>query len=184
MLFCKTSQASLLYKSLAYSLASFISGLWRVSLAEYLLVLRTLFPLLLQMARCTMGIASTVYTRWWATTRTNGNGHSVYLIPCFCGLWLLVGIVSELSVCGFKTTCFRYDNLNLCCNNFIFQTPMYAIVVANFMYYVMVAAKSVRSWLECWLVGNPSWFHGISGCTGLSLVNYLPWWKIFLLNLV
>jgi hypothetical protein len=99
MLFCKTSQASPLYKSLAYSLVSFISGLWRVSLAEYLLVLRALFLLLLQMVRCTMGIASTVYTRRWVTTRTNGNGHSVYLIPCFCGLWLPAGTVSKLSVC-------------------------------------------------------------------------------------
>ena len=32
-----------LYISLAYSLVSFISGLWRVSLAEYILVLRVLF---------------------------------------------------------------------------------------------------------------------------------------------
>jgi hypothetical protein len=99
MLFCKTSQASPLYKSLACSLVSFISSLWWVSLAEYLLVLRALFPLLLQMVRCTMGIASTVCTRRWATTRTNGNGHSVYLILCFCGLWLPVGTVFELSVC-------------------------------------------------------------------------------------
>jgi hypothetical protein len=162
MLFCKTSQASPLYKSLACSLVSFISGLWWVSLAEYLLVLRALFPLLLQMVRCTMGIASTVCTRRWATTRTNGNGHSVHLIPCFCGRWLPVGTVSKLSVCGFKTTCFRYVNLNACCNNFMFWTLMYSTVVANYMYYVTVAAKSVRSWLECWLVGNPSWFHGIS----------------------
>jgi hypothetical protein len=72
-------------------------------------------------------------------------------------------------VCGFKTTCFRYVNLNLGCNNFLFWTPMYSTVVANFMYYMTVATKLVRSWLECWLVGNPSWFHGISGCTGLSL---------------
>jgi hypothetical protein len=108
MSFCKTSQVSPLYKSLACSLVSFISGLWWVSLAEYLLVLRALFPLLLQMVRCTMGIASTVCTRQWATTRTNDNGHSVYLIPCFCRLWLPVGTVSEPSVCGFKTTCFRY----------------------------------------------------------------------------
>jgi hypothetical protein len=98
MLFYKTSQASPLYKSLAYSLVLFIFGLWWVSLAEYLLILRALFPLLLQMVRCTMGIASTVCTRRWVTTRTNGNGHSVYLIPCFYGLWLPASTVSELSV--------------------------------------------------------------------------------------
>jgi hypothetical protein len=183
MLFCKTSQASLLYKSLACSLVSFISGLWWVSLAEYLLILRALFPLLLQKVRCTMGIASTVCTRWWATTRTNGNGHSVYLIPYFCGLWLPAGTVFELSV---------YVVLKLLASamliwtrvNFMFWTPMYSTVVANFMYHVTVAAKSEWSWLECWLVRNPSWFHEISGCTSLSLVNYLPRWKIFLLNLV
>jgi hypothetical protein len=45
MLFCKTGQASPLYKSLAYSFVSFIFGLRRVSLAEYLLVLRVLSPL-------------------------------------------------------------------------------------------------------------------------------------------
>jgi hypothetical protein len=99
MLFCKTDQASPLYKSLAYPLMSFISSFWWVSLAEYLLVLRALFPLLLQMVRCTMGIASTVCTRRWVTTRTNDSGHSVYLIPCFCGLWLPTGTISELSVC-------------------------------------------------------------------------------------
>jgi hypothetical protein len=75
---------------------------WRVSLAEYLLVLRALFPLLLQMARCTMVIASTVCIRRWATTRTKGKGHSVHLILCFCGLWLPAGTVTELSVCGLK----------------------------------------------------------------------------------
>jgi hypothetical protein len=46
--------ASPLKKSLAYSLVSFCFILRRVSLAEYLLILRALFPLLLQMVRCTM----------------------------------------------------------------------------------------------------------------------------------
>ena len=32
--------------NLALSLKSFISGLWRVSLAKYLLVLRVLFPII------------------------------------------------------------------------------------------------------------------------------------------
>nr|CAZ96214.1 hypothetical protein Sh253G12g_380 [Saccharum hybrid cultivar R570] len=49
---------------------------WKVSLAEYFLVLRALFPLLLQMVRCTTAIASTVCIRRWVTTRTKGNGHS------------------------------------------------------------------------------------------------------------
>jgi hypothetical protein len=120
-------------ESLACSLVSLISGLRWVSLAEYLLVLRALFPLLLQMVKCTTAIALTACIRRWVTTRTKGNGHSVFLIWCFCWRWLPTGTVSELSVYDFKTTCFRYVNLNLVCNNFMFGTPMYSTVVTNFM---------------------------------------------------
>jgi hypothetical protein len=59
MLFANES-ASPLKESLAYSLMSLYFSLIRVSLTEYLHVLRVLFLLLLQMARCTMDIASTV----------------------------------------------------------------------------------------------------------------------------
>jgi hypothetical protein len=31
----------------------------------------------------------------------------------------------------------------------------------------------LRSWLVCKLVWNPSWFHGLPGYTGLSLLNHL-----------
>jgi hypothetical protein len=98
MLFA-TELANPTKESLAYSLVSLIFGLRRVSLAEYHLILRVLFPLLLQMVRCTMDIASIVCIQRWATTRTKGNGHFVYLIPCFCGIWLPASTVSELSVC-------------------------------------------------------------------------------------
>jgi hypothetical protein len=107
MLFCKTSQASPPYKSIAYSLVSFIFGLRRVSLAEYLLVLRALFPLLLQMVKCTTATILTVCIQRWVTTRTTGNGHSVSPLWCFYWRWLPTCTVSELSVCV-KTTCFRY----------------------------------------------------------------------------
>jgi hypothetical protein len=90
---------SSLKESLAYSLVSLYFSLRRVSLDEYFLVLRALFPLLLQMVRCTTGIASTVCTLRWATTRTKGNGRSIYLIWCFCWKWLSRGTVSELKVC-------------------------------------------------------------------------------------
>jgi hypothetical protein len=40
------------------------------------------------------------------------------------------------------------------------------------------------SWLVCELVWNPSWFHGLPGYTGLSLLNRLLWRVIFLLNFV
>jgi hypothetical protein len=98
MLFANES-ASPLKESLAYSLVSLYFSLRRVSLTEYLLVLKTLFLLLLQMVRCTMVIASTVCTLRWATTRTKGNGRSIYLIWCFCWKWLSPGTVSELNVC-------------------------------------------------------------------------------------
>jgi hypothetical protein len=64
--------ASPLKESLAYSLVSLYFSLRRVSLVEYFLVLRALFPLLLQMVRCTMIIVSTACTLRWATTRTKG----------------------------------------------------------------------------------------------------------------
>jgi hypothetical protein len=52
----------------------------RVSLAEYILVLRALFPLWLQMTRCTINIASTVCISRWATIRTKGMVAS-YILP-------------------------------------------------------------------------------------------------------
>jgi hypothetical protein len=64
--------ASPLKESLAYSLVSHYFSLRWVSLAEYILVLRALFPLLLQMVKCTMVTASTVFIQRWTTTRTMG----------------------------------------------------------------------------------------------------------------
>jgi hypothetical protein len=57
----------------------------RVNLVEYILVLRVLFSLLLQMARCTMGIASTVCIPRWATTRTKGMVAPYVLPDAFVG---------------------------------------------------------------------------------------------------
>jgi hypothetical protein len=79
MLFTNES-ASPLKESLACSLVSLYFILRWVNLAEYFLILRALFPLLLQMVRCTTGIASTTCTLRWATTRTKGNGRFVFLI--------------------------------------------------------------------------------------------------------
>jgi hypothetical protein len=79
MLFVNES-ASPLKESLTYSLVSFYFRLGQISLAEYFLVLRALFPLLLQMARCTMGIASTVCISRWATTRTKSMV-ALYVLP-------------------------------------------------------------------------------------------------------
>ena len=58
----------------------------RVSLAEYLLVLRVLFPLL-QIMLCITATARTALLLQWMRTRTMGNGHSVYHLS----IVLLVG---------------------------------------------------------------------------------------------
>jgi hypothetical protein len=79
MLFVNES-ASPLKESLAYSLVSFYFGLRRVSLVEYFLVLRALFPLLLQMVRCITDIASTACILRWVTTRTKGMV-TPYILP-------------------------------------------------------------------------------------------------------
>jgi hypothetical protein len=76
---------SLLKESLAYSLVSLYFSLRWVSLAEYLLILRALFPLLLQMAICIMDIASTVCTLRWTTTRTKGMIAPYVLPDAFVG---------------------------------------------------------------------------------------------------
>jgi hypothetical protein len=64
MAYCSfaNESASPLKEIIAYSLVSLYFGLRWVSLTEYFLVLRALFPLLLQMVRCTMVIVSTAYT--------------------------------------------------------------------------------------------------------------------------
>jgi hypothetical protein len=77
--------ASPLKESLAYSLVSLYFSLRRVSLAEYFLVLKALFPLLLQMVRCTTVIASTACTLQWTTTRTKGMVAPYVLSDAFVG---------------------------------------------------------------------------------------------------
>jgi hypothetical protein len=77
--------ASPLKENLAYSLVSLYFSLSWVSLAKYILVLRALFPLLLQMARCIMDIASTVFIPRWVTTRTKGMVAPYILPDAFIG---------------------------------------------------------------------------------------------------
>jgi hypothetical protein len=77
--------ASPLKEILAYSLVLLYFSLRRVSLTEYFLILRVLFPLLLQMARCITDIASTTYTLRWAATRTKGMVAPYFLLNAFVG---------------------------------------------------------------------------------------------------
>jgi hypothetical protein len=85
MLFANES-ASPLKESLAYTLVSLYFRLRRVSLAEYILVLRALFPLLLQMIRCTMDIVSIVCIPRWVTIRTMGVVTPYVSSTAFVGL--------------------------------------------------------------------------------------------------
>ena len=72
MLFMQIMSTSSTYKALHTPWClSILVG--RVSLAEYLLVLRVLFPLL-QIMLCIMATARTVLLLSWMRTRTMGNG--------------------------------------------------------------------------------------------------------------
>ena len=85
MLFLQIMSTSSTYKALHTPWClSILVG--RVSLAEYLLVLRVLFPLL-QITLCIMATARTALLLLWMRTRTTSNGHSVYHLT----LVLLVG---------------------------------------------------------------------------------------------
>jgi hypothetical protein len=85
LLLFTNESASPLKENLAYSLVLLYFSLRRVSLAEYFLVLRALFPLLLQIVRCTTVIASTACTLRWATTRTKGMVTPYVLPNAFVG---------------------------------------------------------------------------------------------------
>ena len=76
MLFLQIMSTSSTYKALhtPWCLSIFVG---RVSLAEYLLILRVLFPLL-QITLCIMATARTVLLLLWMRTRTMGNGHFVF----------------------------------------------------------------------------------------------------------
>ena len=85
MLFMQIMSTSSTYKALHTPWClSILVG--RVSLAEYLLVLRVLFPLL-QITLCITATARTALLLQWMRTRTMGNGNSVYYLT----LVLLVG---------------------------------------------------------------------------------------------
>ena len=87
---------------------SFIFGLWWVSLAEYILVLRVYSPLL-QMTCSITATASIVSTPRGMKTRSWGMIFYVILSCCFCWIWLWNWLVFEPSVCdGLKLLCFRY----------------------------------------------------------------------------
>ena len=130
--YAKCFQAISTYTALHDPWSHFNSGLWWVSLAEYLLVLRVLFPLL-QMVSSIMGIARIASIPPWMRSEPWAgifNNPSI----CFCGWWSCVGTVFELCwKCYFRTLlCFRYYLSNLVCNNFILYSKKWTLSV-NFM---------------------------------------------------
>jgi hypothetical protein len=82
----------------------------------------------------------------------------------------------------FEQNGFRYFYLNSICNNYV-ETPMYlwCELWCNMWWWPL---NLLWSWLVCELVWNPSWFHGLPGYTGLSLISCLRWRVIFLLNFI
>jgi hypothetical protein len=98
MLFANES-ASPLKESLAYSLVLLYFSLRRVSIAEYLLILRVC-PHLLQMGRCTMATVSTACILRWVVTRTKGMVADYQLALYF-----------ELRVCVWSLKLFAFATL-------------------------------------------------------------------------
>ena len=82
--YAKCCQARSTYKALHDPWSHFISNLWRVSLAEYLLVLRVYFPLL-QIIRCVMATIRTASVLPWMRSRALGNAFLVN--PSLMLLW-------------------------------------------------------------------------------------------------
>jgi hypothetical protein len=165
MLFA-TELANPTKESLACSLVSLIFGLRQVSLAEYLLVLRALFPLLLQMVKCTTATAWTACIQRWVTTRTKGNGHSVFLIWCFCWRWLLTGIVSELSV---------YVVLKLLASTMLIWTCV-VITLCSELQCIQLSLRTLRNMWR-WLLNqydlgwNVGWFEILCDFTESQIVR-------------
>jgi hypothetical protein len=87
-----------LKENLAYSLVSLYFSLRRVSLAEYLLVLRVC-PHLLQMGRYTMVTVSTACILRWVMTRTKGVVAPYVLPNAFVGHDYQLTLKFELCVC-------------------------------------------------------------------------------------
>jgi hypothetical protein len=92
---------------------------------------------------------------------------------------LLLDLIStwhcnELSVCMvWKLLASTISIWTWYCNNSVFWTPMNPYYVRTYVIMWMVTAKLEWSWLSCWKVWNPSWFHGLPGLYGIKYVGYL-----------
>ena len=158
--------------------------LCRVSLAEYLLVLRVLFPTCCRWADVLRLLYQLPlsYDGWclgpWgmvipyvSSDAFVGDDHSLalYLNSAWVCVWF-----EQMASATFIRTGFVITMLKLWC---IWDCEL----LCNMWWWLL---NLLRSWLEWKLVWNPSWFHGLPGYTGLSLLNRLLWRMIFLLNFV
>jgi hypothetical protein len=152
-------QPAPLKKSLAWSLVSFFL-FRRVSLAEYILVLRV-YSLLLQMTCFTRASARATSTRRVTRTRSHGCDHLlVYFPECFCGNVICKTGSRIWTKCVCKL-CFRYF-LNLVCNNLRLcgVVSLFSVLVKCNVWWVMLndAILVINR-----LVWNPSWFRLTTG---------------------
>ena len=131
--YAKWCQAKPTYQAFHNPWCHFIFGLWRVSLAEYLLVLRFYFSLVadgtVYHGYCKNFFSLAVDKEW-------DRGHSPSILVCsgcFCWTWSWNWHVSKLCVWDVLKLCyFHYGIRTLCCNNYIW-TPMYVELLVNFM---------------------------------------------------
>jgi hypothetical protein len=135
-----------LYTSLAYSLVSFISGLWRVSLAEYLLILRV-YSLLLQMTFSASVIASIAFSLLGTRTRLLGAVPLEFFSEMLLWMWLRTGFVSEL-MRVFKNYV-ASATPNLVCNNLFELRCMWATV--SYLWNVVTYG------MLCWIMYDLGW---------------------------
>jgi len=153
----KCCQATSTYKALHNPWSQFISGLWRVSLADYLLVLRVLFPLL-QMAQCIMDIARIASIPSWMRSEP-WAGIFIILLSCFCGLWSCVGTVIELcwQMLLSNLIFFCYYLSNLVCNNSIhtLMNELYLWTLCNMWHVCWIMYDLGCMWI---IYRDPSWY--------------------------
>jgi len=145
----------------------FYFGLWRVSLAEYILVLRVPFPCCFADGQMYYGYCIHCLYLAMGDDLTKGNGHSTssFAVVGMIKLWHCI----RLSVCVIlKLWCFRYSwtwfvitLFELWCNRWMLWTEC----ICGWW-----SLDLLRSWPYVWfVVWNPSRFHGLQGLYGLKI---------------
>ena len=131
--YAKCCQASSTYKALHNPWSHFF-GLWWVSLAEYLLILRVLFPLL-QMVQFIMAIARIASVPPWTRSKPWTDISYQSLSFAFVEVWLWAGtIFKQCCRCWFQTFNLLplLSYLNVVYNNFNSYSDGWTVFV-NFM---------------------------------------------------